>query len=224
MTLTKQELRRRIRAARAARGSAQRQADAAALLATARESGLLRGFRGLPVGEGADPLGPSGSARRVRPITVAAYVAAAGEPDVGRIRSAVRGAGGTVLLPVPGSGGTLDWTVDEGAYRPHDRLPVPVPHGEPIGTGAAALVAHGTDLVLAPALAVDGSGARLGQGGGFYDRLLADLAGRMLVVAVVHDDEVLAAGVVPREEHDKPVDAALTPKRLVWFPDVTGVG
>lgn len=217
VTLSKQELRRRIRTARAARGTAQRQADAAALLATARESGLLGSLRGLRDDGCGDQVGSAGSEPHVGPITVAAYVAAAGEPDVGRIRVAVREAGGTVLLPVPSAGGTLDWAVDKGAYQTHGRLPVPVPQGGTIGKGAGALLAHGTQIVLAPALAVDGSGARLGQGGGFYDRLLADLAGQMPVVAVVHDDEVLEAGAVPHEDHDMPVDAALTPQRLVWF-------
>lgn len=199
MPQTKQDLRRRIRAARTARDTARRLADAEALLVTARESGLL------------------GSPRDVGPITLAAYVAAPGEPDVGPIRAAVRTAGGTVLLPLPGPRGTLGWAIDEGAYRQHDRLPVPVPHGGPLGSGPEALVTAGTALVLAPALAVDRAGTRLGQGGGFYDRLLAGLAGRIPVVAVVHDDELLAAGALPCDQHDWPVDAALTPERLVWF-------
>lgn len=240
MPQSKQELRSRIRAARAARAAgaqaaraagAQQLAEAAALLTTARESGLLgrRGGRiaapaglvasdrrdGFDIRDGSDRLvGPAG---RVDPVTLAAYVAAPGEPDVGSIRSAVRAAGGTVLLPVPGPGGSLGWAVDEGAYRQHHRLPVPVPTGEPMGSGPEALVAAGTVVVLAPALAVDRTGTRLGQGGGFYDRLLAGLAGRIPVIAVVHDDEVLAAGELPRDQHDWPVDAALTPERLVWF-------
>ncbi|HEX6887152.1 MAG TPA: 5-formyltetrahydrofolate cyclo-ligase, partial [Candidatus Nanopelagicales bacterium] len=52
------------------------------------------------------------------------------------------------------------------------------------------------------------------QGGGYYDRLLAELAGAPAapaVVVVVHDDEVLPAGTVPREAHDVRVALALTP-------------
>jgi 5-formyltetrahydrofolate cyclo-ligase len=69
-----------------------------------------------------------------------------------------------------------------------------------------------------PALAVDGAGTRLGQGGGSYDRALARLGAgaRRLVLAVVHDDEVLA-GPLPREPHDVGVDGALTPSGLVLF-------
>ncbi len=49
--------------------------------------------------------------------------------------------------------------------------------------------------MLAPALAVDGEGRRLGQGGGSYDRALTRT--RAPVLAVVFDDELL--GEVPAE-------------------------
>jgi len=73
-------------------------------------------------------------------------------------------------------------------------------------------------VLLVPALAVDGAGHRIGKAGGFYDRLLADRerlapAARPLVVAVVHDDELLDA--IPTEPHDERVDAVVTPRRYV---------
>ena len=76
------------------------------------------------------------------------------------------------------------------------------------------LLAAGCRVVLAPALGVDVHGNRIGKAGGYYDRLLAglddvDAAVRPLVVAVVHDDEVV--DVVPAEAHDRPVDGVLTP-------------
>ena len=61
--------------------------------------------------------------------------------------------------------------------------------------------------MLAPALAVDGKGRRLGQGGGSYDRALARTSAPVL--AVVFDDEVIDE--VPAEQHDRPVTGALTP-------------
>jgi 5-formyltetrahydrofolate cyclo-ligase len=89
-------------------------------------------------------------------------------------------------------------------------------------------------MVLVPALAVDRSGARLGQGGGYYDRMLAELASlaqaarhlgsgtaarasaeQVRIVAVVHDEELLPAGAVPREGHDQLMMAVLTPTRFV---------
>jgi 5-formyltetrahydrofolate cyclo-ligase len=65
-------------------------------------------------------------------------------------------------------------------------------------------------LVLAPALAVDRSGTRLGQGGGWYDRALRFAAPEALVIAVCFPWELLPAGVVPRDAHDVPMAGALT--------------
>jgi 5-formyltetrahydrofolate cyclo-ligase len=70
-------------------------------------------------------------------------------------------------------------------------------------------------LVIAPALAVDRvTGVRLGRGGGFYDRALAHAAPGALLVAVVHDEELVDA--LPAEPHDRPVDAVVTPS-LGWL-------
>ena len=76
------------------------------------------------------------------------------------------------------------------------------------------------DGIFLPATAVDGSGSRIGQGGGYYDRLLdrLDAAGqRPPAVAVVYSGEVLPAGTIPAEPFDKPVAAALTPDGEIRF-------
>ena len=67
------------------------------------------------------------------------------------------------------------------------------------------------DLLLVPMMAFDDDGFRLGYGGGFYDRTLADLRNR--------NPETLAVGVcfsglkvdhVPRDEHDARLDWIVT--------------
>jgi 5-formyltetrahydrofolate cyclo-ligase len=96
---------------------------------------------------------------------------------------------------------------------------MPEPDGEVVGVGAAGLLALACRVVLLPGLAVSTAGIRLGQGGGFYDRLLADLprhpAGP-LRVAVVHEDEFLQPGELASEPHDLlgAVDQVLTPERV----------
>jgi 5-formyltetrahydrofolate cyclo-ligase len=88
---------------------------------------------------------------------------------------------------------------------------------EPVGPALDPDELAGLDLMLVPGLAVDRSGRRLGQGGGYYDRVLAavpshDHGGPMLV-AVLYDDEVLDE--VPYEAHDCKVDAVVTPGGII---------
>lgn len=66
------------------------------------------------------------------------------------------------------------------------------------------------DLILAPLLAFDGQGGRLGQGGGHYDRTIAHLraAGPLLVVGLAFAGQEVDA--VPAEPHDARLDAILT--------------
>ena len=67
------------------------------------------------------------------------------------------------------------------------------------------------DVVLAPALAVDQAGNRLGRGGGSYDRALARVGPLIPVIALLYDAELLSH--VPAEPHDTPVRAAVRPGR-----------
>lgn len=71
------------------------------------------------------------------------------------------------------------------------------------------------DAILLPALACDRSGARLGRGGGYYDRALAGLPDDMLLIALVHDAQLWSAGEVPTGTHDVRVHAVATPTQLV---------
>jgi len=74
-------------------------------------------------------------------------------------------------------------------------------------------------VILAPALAVDHTGTRLGQGGGSYDRAFARRSPDALVVAVVNDEEY-AALPLPHDPHDVPVKAVITPcAGLSTIPD-----
>jgi 5-formyltetrahydrofolate cyclo-ligase len=66
-------------------------------------------------------------------------------------------------------------------------------------------------------LAVDRSGTRLGQGGGWYDRALNYADPQALILAVCFPQAVLAAGALPREAHDHPVDGVLTVEGVELF-------
>ena len=61
-----------------------------------------------------------------------------------------------------------------------------------------------------PLLAFDGRGARLGWGGGFYDRTLAHLraAGSVIAVGVAYNGQRVER--VPRLQEDQPLDWIVT--------------
>jgi 5-formyltetrahydrofolate cyclo-ligase len=71
------------------------------------------------------------------------------------------------------------------------------------------------DLALAPGLGFDAAGRRLGRGQGFYDRLLAQVAGTRCGVAF---DEQLV-GQIPAQPHDINLNCLLTPTQWLEFPE-----
>ena len=71
------------------------------------------------------------------------------------------------------------------------------------------------DVILAPLLAFDAAGWRLGYGGGFYDRTIAnfaDLGHKATVIGLAYDGQKLDN--VPVGPFDMPLDAMLCPSGL----------
>jgi 5-formyltetrahydrofolate cyclo-ligase len=66
------------------------------------------------------------------------------------------------------------------------------------------------DLVIAPLLAFDRAGGRIGQGGGHYDRTIAALRtqGPLFVIGLAFAGQEVAE--LPHEPHDQRLDAILT--------------
>ncbi len=93
------------------------------------------------------------------------------------------------------------------AWKPGDPLE-PDAFGIPSPTKAAPEVRP--DLVLAPLVAFDRTGGRLGQGAGHYDRTLENLraAQAVFVLGLAYAGQEVAR--VPAEAHDQPLDAILT--------------
>jgi len=142
--------------------------------------------------------------------TVAAYVSVGSEPGTGLLLDALAAAGKRVLLPVVLPGLDLDWAV----YTGREGLAPAVrgllePTAPRLGREA---IAH-ADVVLVPGTGVSLSGARLGQGGGCYDRALPRVPSGTPVAVVLYDDEVGLA--VPAEPHDVRVGFALTSRGVV---------
>jgi 5-formyltetrahydrofolate cyclo-ligase len=125
--------------------------------------------------------------------TVAVYESLPSEPPLEEVCRRLQARGIRTIAPITLPSWELDW------------FDLADPARTPLGTGSVASSA----LVLAPALAVDRAGTRLGQGGGCYDRTLPLVAAGTTVVAVLHPGE-LTDDLLPRAAHDLPVDAVLT--------------
>ena len=133
--------------------------------------------------------------------TISLYWPFRGEPDLRPWMASVIERGGTTALPV---------VIEKAqplvfrAYRPGDRLEkgvwnIPIPaEGDPVIP----------DIVIAPLVGVDSQNYRLGYGGGFFDRTLASLPKKPLVIGVGY--EMQRIPTIHPQPHDIPMDRIVT--------------
>jgi 5-formyltetrahydrofolate cyclo-ligase len=138
--------------------------------------------------------------------TIAAYYSIGTEPDTHGLIYALWKRGTYVLLPILLPDGDLDWASYEG---PDSLLPGPRGLSEPGEPPRGTDAVRRADVVLVPALAVDGAGNRLGRGGGSYDRALARVGPLIPLMALLYDDELVDR--LPTAAHDVPVRAVVRP-------------
>jgi len=144
-----------------------------------------------------------------RQEVIACYLARDDEPPTRDVINDVRRAGGRVVLPRI-SDDDLVWVeMADNTRMVTNTWGIDEPEGPPMSTPPA--------VWIIPALAVDADGYRLGQGGGFYDRTLAQRPSddNALVIAVIFEDESVMH--VPHEAHDQRVDVVVTPERVRWL-------
>jgi 5-formyltetrahydrofolate cyclo-ligase len=143
------------------------------------------------------------------------YMPFRGEPDVTPLMKACWRQGIAVWVPRSEKDSRrLHWhricsfaDLEQGAYgilEPRRELPV-LDENRPIG------------WILVPGVAFDESCGRMGYGGGYYDRFLAELARRPgpRPVAVAAAFELQVLPVLPLEAHDMPLDAVVTEERVL---------
>ena len=138
---------------------------------------------------------------------VSGYVAKDDELDPAPLLERLRGAGATIALPRIEADGSMTFrSADDGALED-------APFGLKQPTAAAATLRP--SLVLAPLLAFDPRGNRLGYGKGHFDRAIQQLreSGRVFYLGLAYAQQ--QADVVPSEKHDIPLDWVETPVHSV---------
>ena len=129
---------------------------------------------------------------------VFAYWAIGSEADLTSLLCA--GKDRVFCLPMIGDNGHMEAGLYEGTLR-NDRFGIPSPP-----EGSKTIPPGQLDLILCPALSIDGQGYRLGYGGGYYDRYLK--RSRAVRVGVCYEE--MLADMLPHDGDDQPVDWILT--------------
>jgi 5-formyltetrahydrofolate cyclo-ligase len=143
---------------------------------------------------------------------IACHLSMGTEPGTGPLITGLLRRGVDVIVPVTRADDhALEWVVfDPAAPLRLSSIGIPEPDGPRLGPEAL----QQAGLVIVPAMAVDHAGNRLGRGVGYYDRALASVTSPMC--AVVHANELMES--VPHEDHDIPVQMAVTETGLFRVP------
>lgn len=138
------------------------------------------------------------------PATVSAFLAMPGEIDLSPLFD--RLPGWRWVLPRVEPGRKLSFR-DRDVPRERHRFGMEQPSSQ-----GPEVAVREIDIFLTPGIAFDRSGGRVGNGAGYYDRVLAERRRDSLAVGVTVEARVLDA--VPMLEHDQRVD---------WLATETGV-
>ncbi|MDR0466730.1 MAG: 5-formyltetrahydrofolate cyclo-ligase [Deltaproteobacteria bacterium] len=153
-----------------------------------------------------------------RARTVVLYMPIRKEMDTGLLRSRAKAEGKRVLLPrcVAGRRGELELVAcdDETELAPGSYgILEPLPSLPAIDLDDPA---QAPQLLLAPCLAADRQGRRLGYGGGYYDRLLSRPALQTaLCIALIY--AVQFVDLLPAESWDARLHGVCTEGGILWL-------
>lgn len=138
--------------------------------------------------------------------TAFVYAAVGSEVETEQLIRSLRQKGCRVCLPVVRGKGHMDAAV----WAPGDRLTAGQ-YGIPAPESGETVPPQQIDIAYVPLLAWDLSGARLGYGGGYYDRFLIQSPARRFALAY----SVQQAAALVRQAWDVPMDAVITEAGIV---------
>jgi 5-formyltetrahydrofolate cyclo-ligase len=139
---------------------------------------------------------------------VAVYHASGGEIDSDDLVALLRARNVPLALPVTHENGPLSFRV----YAEDTFL---VPDAAGMLAPDENAPACRPSVIILPLLAFDATGARLGRGGGHYDRTLAGLRKKchLRAIGLAFDEQMVEK--CPVEPHDAPLDMVVTPMRAI---------
>ncbi len=145
------------------------------------------------------------------PLRVLSFVGVKAEIDTAPLHAELWRQGARLWLPrIVGPGALVAEEVAE-----EDELcdgPYGLKEPRPSEAGLRGPALATLDLILAPGVIFGRCGSRLGQGGGYYDRMLGALPADQLppCVGVGYTCQVVDAGALPAVDHDIRMDGVLT--------------
>jgi 5-formyltetrahydrofolate cyclo-ligase len=142
---------------------------------------------------------------------IASYISYGDEPKTQELNQSLLKSAKTLYLPRI-NGDQLEWVNWNGDANALVPSKLSKNLLEPVGQAITDLSI--LELIVVPALRIDRSGYRLGQGGGFYDRALAELSAWS--IGLIHPDEISSEDL-PRESFDITLNAAATPDLIIRF-------
>jgi 5,10-methenyltetrahydrofolate synthetase len=139
--------------------------------------------------------------------TIFAYYSVGREVDTHEIIRCALESGKTVALPIVFGGGRMEYGIlNSDTTMEPGSLNIPEP-----GPDSIRVIPQKGDIVLVPALYYTKDGYRLGQGGGYYDRLLASCPAYTVGIT----RELLIRESVPSEIHDIPVQCLVSETGII---------
>jgi len=156
-----------------------------------------------------------------RASRIACYLAIGGEVDCAPLMADAHERGRSIYLPVLRGNALVFLPWSPGAPLVANRFGIP----EPADDGHRALRGPDLDVVLAPLVAFDPAGNRLGMGGGYYDRSFAfrrhrGAWRRPRFIGLAHAFQRVES--LPRQRWDVPLDAAITEQATHHFTHARG--
>jgi 5-formyltetrahydrofolate cyclo-ligase len=143
---------------------------------------------------------------------VMVYLALPAEADPGAVAQAAWREGKVVAAP------KIDWdteTMSPAVISSLDNHTTVGRHGVRSPDDGLVLGIEELDLIVAPALGIDLHGNRLGRGGGYYDRFLAQHGVRAVICAMVFQEQMLEE--LPHAWHDRGVHMVVTDQQVMRF-------